>query len=108
MDEQSEVPEEWLLRVQRDPAIQIDSSRRRDCPRCDAIKLKRHFFSANRQIEVDLCPGCGGYWLDAGELEKIRAEKASAAAAAEVRDVSLTMQTVRFLYREKMKLTGRN
>ena len=108
VDEQNEVPEEWLLRIQRDPGIQIDSSRRRECPRCDDIKLKRHFFSAHRQIEVDLCPGCAGYWLDAGELEKIRAEKAAADAAAEAGAVGLTMETIRFLYRQKKNLTGRS
>ena len=101
VDEQNEVPEEWLLRSQRDPDIQIDSSRLRNCPRCSDIKLKRHFFSAHRQIEVELCPGCGGYWLDAGELEKIRAEKAASTAAAESGDVRLTMETIRFLYRQK-------
>ena len=25
-----------------------------------------------KQVEVDECPGCGGFWLDTGELSKIR------------------------------------
>jgi uncharacterized protein len=34
----------------------------------------RHFFSPLRRVEVDECPQCGGYWLDAGELAAIREE----------------------------------
>lgn len=35
------------------------------CPYCKVpmIVLELH------QIEIDYCPGCGGIWLDAGELE---------------------------------------
>jgi len=32
------------------------------------------------QIEVDECQKCGGFWLDAGELEKIRNEYENQAA----------------------------
>ena len=72
VDEHREVPGEHLLRVQRDPNLMVDHSRRRNCPRCGSVKLLRQFFSARKQVEVDHCPNCGGYWLDAGELEKIR------------------------------------
>jgi Zn-finger nucleic acid-binding protein len=34
--------------------------------------MMRHFFSVKKEIEVDECPNCGGFWLDAGELENIR------------------------------------
>jgi Zn-finger nucleic acid-binding protein len=27
-----------------------------------------------KKVEVDECPGCGGYWLDLGELRAIRSE----------------------------------
>ncbi len=104
VDEQEEISDEWLLNIERDPAVQVDSSAKRACPRCDDVKLKRHFFTAKRKIGVDLCPGCGGYWLDAGELEKIRAEKAESAAIAEARGVEVSMETIRFLYRHKLQL----
>jgi Zn-finger nucleic acid-binding protein len=106
VDEQREISDEWLLNIERDPAVQVDSSRKRDCPRCDGIKLQRHFFSAKRQIEVDQCPGCGGYWLDAGELEKIRGEKAEVAAAADAGNARVSMETIRFLYRQKLSRAG--
>ncbi len=108
VDEQDEVAEEWLLRLERNPEIQVDPSRRRECPRCEGIPLRRHFFSAKREVEVDLCPACGGYWLDAGELEQIRAEKAAEAAAAEMNDVRLSMETIRFLYRQKKSFVRRS
>ena len=104
VDEQEEVSDEWLLQIERDPAIQVDPALRRACPRCDDVKLKRHFFSAKRQIEVDHCPGCGEYWLDAGELEGIRDEKAHAAAEAEAGETRVSMETIRFLYRQKLGL----
>ena len=104
VDEQEEISDEWLLDIERDAAVHLDSSLKRACPRCDGIKLKRHFFSAKRQIDVDLCPGCGGYWLDAGEFEKIRGERANATAAAEAGGAQVSMETIRFLYRQKVNL----
>lgn len=95
-----------LLDIERDPTVRVDSSAKRACPRCDDVKLKRHFFSAKRRIEVDLCPGCGGYWLDAGELEKIRHEKAVAEATAEAGDLRVSMETIRFLYRQRGNAGG--
>jgi uncharacterized protein len=45
------------------------------CPQCaDKIQLKRHFFSVKRDVTVDECPECGGYWLDPGELRTIRTD----------------------------------
>ena len=106
VDEQQEIADEWLLNIERDPAVRVDSSLKRACPRCDDIKLKRHFFSARRRTDVDLCPGCGGYWLDAGELERIRGERAEAAAVGEAGSVRVSMETIRFLYRQKKNLAG--
>ena len=34
--------------------------------------MMRHFYSFKKQVEVDECGGCGGFWLDHGELEKVR------------------------------------
>lgn len=102
VDERHEVQCEHLLRIQRDPRLVVDFSRKRSCPRCEGIKLKRHFFSAQKRVEVDHCPGCGGYWLDAGELEKIRGEVAAQAKSAEAQKPGLSMEAIRFLYRQKL------
>lgn len=42
------------------------------CPRCGESLKARSF----QKIEIDQCSGCGGIWLDAGELEQV-AEKES-------------------------------
>jgi Zn-finger nucleic acid-binding protein len=38
-----------------------------DCPRCLDTLLPRYA----GDVEVDVCQGCGGWWLDRGELEKL-------------------------------------
>lgn len=102
VDERHEVQCEHLLRIQRDPKLVVDFTRKRDCPRCEGIKLKRHFFSAQKRVEVDHCPNCGGYWLDDGELEKIRTEVAAQSQSAEAQKPGVSMEAIRFLYRQKL------
>lgn len=99
VDEQNEVAGEPLLHIRRDQRIVVDPLRKRECPRCAGMKLHRHFFSAKRRIEVDECPNCGGYWLDAGELAQIRAEK-SETTGKELSDQGrLPGEVIRYLYR---------
>jgi len=71
-DEPHESEGEALLDIERDESITVDPDKRLKCPRCDDIVLMRHFFSVKKQVELDECPGCGGFWLDAGELRQIR------------------------------------
>ncbi len=99
VDEQEEEPGERLLEIRRDPRVVVDPSRKRSCPRCPDIKLHRHFFSARKRVQVDQCPNCGGYWLDAGELGTIRAEKSASAAAERLREGLVSGETIRYLYR---------
>lgn len=98
VDEQGEVAGERLLHIERDETVVVDRTRKRACPRCGDVKLHRHFFSAKRRVEVDECPSCGGYWLDSGELEQIRAEH-SEATAEPGKSSGLTPQVIRYLYR---------
>lgn len=42
------------------------------CPKCGESLKARSF----QKIEIDQCGGCGGIWLDAGEIEQV-AEKDS-------------------------------
>ena len=71
-DEPHEAAGEELLAVPRDENARVDHTARRRCPKCPDTMMMRHFFSVKRQVEVDECPGCGGFWLDAGELAGIR------------------------------------
>jgi Zn-finger nucleic acid-binding protein len=97
VDEENEAAQP-LLEIRRDERVQVDATRKRDCPRCPDVKLHRHFFSAKRKVEVDECPSCGGYWLDAGELAAIRAEKSSSAKVERARQGVLSAATIRYLY----------
>ena len=63
-----------LMDIAVDKSVKIKDRAKRVCPRCTNIKMQRHFFSAKRAIEVDECAGCGGHWLDADELRRIRDE----------------------------------
>ena len=101
VDEPHESAGEWLVKVERDPQLRVDLARKRVCPKCDDIKLKRRHFSAKRRVEIDECPGCGGYWLDAGELEKIRAETGETTRHNEARaagQLQLTAAVLRYIY----------
>src|SRR6266436_2061578 len=84
----------------------VDPTRKRECPRCEGIKLQRHFFSAKRRVEVDQCPNCGGYWLDAGELALVREEKAEATTTAAARQSVISAETIRYLYRLQTQSRG--
>lgn len=46
------------------------------CPnqRCAGTALRRHYHSVKKNAHVHECPSCGGVWLDAGELKKLRSE----------------------------------
>ena len=99
VDEEEETAGAPLLHLERDPRITVDPTRKRECPRCPDVRLHRHFFSAQRRVEVDQCPNCSGYWLDAGELEQIRAEKGEEARSQQIRKSSLSAEDIRYLYR---------
>ena len=98
VDEPCESAGEVLLDIAKNEKILIDQDRRRKCPKCADIIMMRHFFSVKRRVRVDECPGCGGYWLDVGELAMIRKEfnteeerrKAAEAYFSEIFDTQLT------------------
>jgi Zn-finger nucleic acid-binding protein len=104
VDEKHEAAGEHLVNIQRDPKLRVDHSRKRACPRCDGVNLKRHFFSPKIKVEVDHCPGCAGYWLDAGELEKIRLDQTSAAGAKLGQKGQMTTEVIRYLYRVQIEM----
>jgi len=77
VDEPHETPGEALLQIERNEHLAVDLAKRIKCPRCDDMIMMRHYWSARKDIEVDECPNCGGYWLDANELTAIRKAFAS-------------------------------
>ncbi|MBN1590444.1 MAG: zf-TFIIB domain-containing protein [Pirellulales bacterium] len=89
-DEPHEAEGEALLDVARDPSVFVDYSVRRTCPVCDGVVMMRHPFSPQDNVIVDECPGCGGIWLDAGELAAIRTNFSSDEQRAEAAKAWLT------------------
>jgi len=71
-DEPHEAAGEALLNIEKGPARKNDPGSRRPCPKCSGIIMQRHFVSVKHKVEIDECPGCGGIWLDAGELADTR------------------------------------
>jgi len=61
---------EALMEQYRDD--KIDRSARIYSPKHPEVMMMRRFFSARKEVEIDVCPMSGGVWLDAGELAKIR------------------------------------
>lgn len=90
LDEQHEADHEFLATLQNAPTTRVNLEQRLNCPKCTNIVMLRNFFSVKKSVEVDHCGGCGGYWLDAGELIRINneyaTEEARNAAAKEVFD----------------------
>lgn len=86
-DEPHESAGTQLLSVRRDPDRVVANSARYDCPRCERYVMQRHFFSVKMHVQIDTCPGCGGRFLDAGELSAVRSlfdtEEERTAAAEE-------------------------
>jgi uncharacterized protein len=81
LDEEAESAGAELLDVRRDPGVLVDPAERYRCPRdFDGVVLMRHFWSVKREVTIDECPECGGIFLDAGELARIRAEFPTEAA----------------------------
>lgn len=41
------------------------------CPKCDKL-MHIHKYASNKEVNVDECYACGGFFLDSGELREIR------------------------------------
>ena len=42
-----------------------------NCPKC-GIAMQAHKYSSAKEVSVDECYGCGGFFLDSGELREMR------------------------------------
>lgn len=75
MDEPHEFTDENLMEILSfESKTAHDDTKRYDCPKCGDVIMMRHFYSVKRAVEIDHCPKCAGYWLDEGELFKIRSQ----------------------------------
>jgi Zn-finger nucleic acid-binding protein len=72
VDEGHEGIAKELFRLVAHANVVIDREKERNCPKCSAVALDRHCYDGAYHLEVDLCDGCGGCWLDMGELAEVR------------------------------------
>ena len=71
LDEEQEAVPHQILRPIKNANVAIDFNRKRECPRCAGKALTKSLHDEHYQLELDECQGCGGIWLDKGELERL-------------------------------------
>lgn len=71
LDEQNEGAGAALENALQSPRRNDDNRARIRCPKCD-IPMHAHRYNRAKAINVDECYGCGGFFLDSGELTEIR------------------------------------
>ena len=64
---EKELIEKLKAKQEREAKQTIKEMCRMRCPKCGASLKERSF----QKILVDQCAGCGGIWLDPGEIEEI-------------------------------------
>lgn len=73
LDEASEGIDEILKAIEGKTFEKVDSANFRTCPACGA-RMVKNYTSVKKQVQIDECYSCGGKFLDAGELQSLRAE----------------------------------
>lgn len=71
LDENHEGLGEALQRALLQPPRSIERKRQLICPRC-STPMHEHRHRLSKQVFVDECYNCGGFYLDAGELVTLR------------------------------------
>lgn len=75
-DEQNEDINEILAAISDKTFEPVNQANFRTCPSCGA-RMVKNYVSAKKQIQIDECYSCGAKFLDAGELQALRAEYAT-------------------------------
>ncbi|MCP4261418.1 MAG: zf-TFIIB domain-containing protein [Planctomycetes bacterium] len=71
LDENHEGAGEALNEALKSPRVNEAGRGRLMCPKC-GIAMHAHKYSNAKEVNVDECYGCGGFFLDSGELREIR------------------------------------
>ena len=73
MDEPHEFTDENIVDLlSTESKVDHDKTKKHKCPKCKDVVMMRNSFNVKKEVEVDHCPKCAGYWLDEGELFHIR------------------------------------
>jgi Zn-finger nucleic acid-binding protein len=71
LDESNEGAGEALEEALKSPRINDADRGKLQCPKC-GIAMHAHKYKNAKEVNVDECYGCGGFFLDSGELREIR------------------------------------
>ena len=87
-----------------------DSRGQLDCPKC-GLPMFSHKFEADKEINVDECYKCGGFFVDSGELKIIRdkymsVEEREAYAEKMVGELPVYEKAIRDLNKEKLRVNA--
>ncbi len=77
LDEPHEGMGDELLDALQEAKAIGDRSGQIECPKC-GVKMHEHRYQKTKEVDVDECYTCAGFFLDAGELKAIRDETMSA------------------------------
>ena len=71
LDESHEGAGEAIEEALKSPRVNDAERGQLKCPKC-GIAMHAHKYSKAKEVNVDECYGCGGFFLDSGELREIR------------------------------------
>ena len=71
LDEKSEGLGEALTKALNYPRVNDASRLPLKCPKC-GIQMQAHKYKSAKEVNIDECYSCGGFFLDSGELSEIR------------------------------------
>jgi Zn-finger nucleic acid-binding protein len=72
-DEENESIDEILTVIEGKTFDTVNKENERYCPNC-GVKMVKNFTSVKHKIQIDECYSCGARFLDAGEIQALRAE----------------------------------
>lgn len=71
LDENSEGAGAALEEALRSPRVNDADRGQLNCPKCQ-MAMQMHKYKSAKEVNVDECYGCGGFFLDSGELQEVR------------------------------------
>ncbi len=105
-DSQAEAAGSDLLKQLHPQMVPANTSAPRTCPKCVKYKMQKRFACAKRNVGVDSCPGCGGFWLDTGELARIQENWQTDAERFQAFDSMFAQEVVPLMAAEQARVEG--
>jgi len=71
LDEENEGFGDALQQACNHPRVNDENRKKIACPKC-GVPMHIHKYQSSKQVNVDECYACGGFFLDSGELQVVR------------------------------------